>query len=485
MQSAIKHYNRAVSLSDRGNREDAIKYYKRALRLAPSFHQAHFNLGNELAATSLLSEAMASYRRAITFYPSYVDAMLNLAGLLMMSGVYGEAEKWLTEALRIRPKNTAVGTTLGVLYLDTDRLDDAAAILEAVLEHDPDYDAAYTNLGNVCQRQMRLNAAIGNYRCAIDLKPNDPDAHHNLAIALLKTGQYEEGWKEYEWRFKTRQLSGTLREFTKPQWLGEDIRGKTLLIWAEQGFGDSIQFCRYASLAALHGAKIILEVPEPLNRLMRSLPGVSEVTSTRRAEGFDYHCPMMSLPGILGTDEANLPRYSRYLESKVEGFERMDNQGDIRVGIVLSGNPRPHDTGLQATDKRRSMTLDAVLPLLHIPGFEFYNLQYGAIIPEGVPLIDFMPEMRDFADTAALIEDLDLVITVDTAVAHLAAALGCPTWVLNRFDGCWRWLADRTDSPWYPSVRLFNQKTAGNWGTVIEEVRDALLSLPSLAQRLD
>jgi hypothetical protein len=333
-------------------------------------------------------------------------------------------------------------------------------------------------------RMGRLDEAAASGRVAVRLGPDSPDGHFNLSLALLALGDLAQGWEEYEWRWKTRLMQGR-RHFPQPQWRGEAAGGRTLLVQAEQGFGDTIQFCRYATLAAARGLRVILEAQKPLVRLLRCLPGVDLVVE--QGDGpppFDLQCPMLSMPLAFGTTVGTIPSAASYLEadaalaaawrarlSAVAGH-------DLRIGLVWAGNPGSELPSMAARDRRRSVAPDLLAPLFGLPGLRFFSLQKdGPAAPGGFPLTDFMGGMGDFADTAALVAGLDLVISVDTAVAHLAAALGKPVWLLDRFDHCWRWLAGRRDSPWYPSLRVYRQPRPGDWAPVIAEVVRDLRSL--------
>ncbi|MBY0578866.1 MAG: tetratricopeptide repeat-containing glycosyltransferase family protein [Burkholderiales bacterium] len=367
------------------------------------------------------------------------------------------------------------------------RLPEAEAVCRSALELKPDSAVILYNLGIILKKMNRLLEAEKVYRHTIELKPEYADGHCNLAFTLLKLGNMKAGWEEYEWRWATPQMFGARRDFTQPQWRGEAAKGKTLLIHLEGGFGDTLQFCRYAQLAAARGLHIILLVPSPLVRLLQSLPGVDRIIeSGELLPAFDFHCPMLSLPLAFGTDLATIPSTASYLQAdkaQVDAWHTrltaLSNKS-FRIGLAWAGDPRSNFPHLTAVDRRRSMSPELLAPLFNLTGFHFFSLQKdGRKAPNNFLLTDFMDEMEDFADTAALISNLDLVISVDTAVAHLAAALGKPVWVLDRFDSCWRWLNDREDSPWYPSLRLFRQPQPGDWQSVIERV---VGELPSLHQ---
>jgi tetratricopeptide (TPR) repeat protein len=360
------------------------------------------------------------------------------------------------------------------------RHDLAAASLDDAIAINPGPAPYHSALGNALRELGRPGEAIASYRKAIALAPDLIDAHYNIATTLLAEGDLQAGWTEFEWRWKTVYMAGSQRTFKQAQWTGEPARGQTLLIYAEQGFGDSLQFCRYATLAAKRGLRVILEVQAPLVRLLRTLPGVDQVMALGEPlPDFDVHCPMMSLPLAFATTVETIPGSAAYLRAdpmQVAVWQtRLDGmpQRGPRIGLVWAGS------AMLTADRRRSINPEKLAPLFRLSGFHFFSVQKsGQAAPSDFPLTDYMDEMDDFADTAALIANLDLVISVDTAVAHLAAALGKPVWLLDRFDHDWRWLTGRRDSPWYPTLRLYRQPQRGDWDAVLAEVLHDLDALP-------
>jgi len=445
-QLASAHSNLGNALVKLGRTQDAILCYQNALTLQPGFAHAHYNLGNALAGLGHLDLAISCYRNAISLDPRYADAHFNLGNTLARLGQLDEAAESLRRAIACRP----------------------------------DFAEAHFNLGNTVADPGQLAEAAASLRQAVAHRPGFAEAHNNLAMTLLALGDYAQGWQEYEWRWHMPSMIGGRRAFERPQWRGEPAAGKTLLLHAEQGFGDTLQFCRYATLAANQGLRVIMEVQEPLLRLMRKVAGVERVLARGEAlPDFDFHCPMVSMPLALGTRLETIPSAPSYLQAdpaQVAAWRaRLGPASGLRVGLVWAGSGRAEWAELAAIDRRRSLDPALLAPLFSVPGASFFSLQKGGTpAPAGFPLIDFMDEMTDFADTAALIETLDLVISVDTSVVHLAAALGKPVWVLERFDSCWRWLQGRRDSPWYPSVRLYRQKQPGDWAPVLGEVTEAL-----------
>jgi tetratricopeptide (TPR) repeat protein len=474
---AAAHNNLGGVLEDLRLYDEAIACHRAALALRPDFPEAQLNLGVALQAQGKLAEAVVCYRAALALRPDFVAAQYNLGNAARDQGKLDEAVACLRAALTLRPDFADAHNNLGKALGEQGRLDEALACYREALALGPDVAETHNNLGSALQQLGRLDEAIACYRSALQLDPELPDGHFNLALALLARGDMAEGWREHEWRWKTPQLRMARRDFAHPQWRGEAAPGRTLLIHAEQGFGDTLQFCRYAPLAAARGPRVILEVPKPLVRLLRCLSGVDQVVAFGETlPPFDLHCPMLSLPLALRTTLETVPGTTPYLQAdpaRVEAWQARLIAGAgraPRVGLVWAGNPRNHSPELAATDRRRSLPPERLASLFDVPGVRFFSLQKaGPLAPESFSLADFMAEMEDFADTAALVANLDLVISVDTAVVHLAAALGKPVWVLDRFDSCWRWLG-RRDSPWYPTLRLYRQPRPGDWNRVLAEV---------------
>jgi len=472
------HNNMGVALREQGRLTEAVACYRRAVNLKPDYPDAHSNLGAALQAQGRLDEAVACYQRAINLKPDFADAYNNLGTVLQAQGRLAEAVACCQRAIDLKPDFAIACCNLGAALQAQDRLDEAVAGYQKAIKLKPDYPQAYIGLGSTLQRQGRLAEAVTCFRKVIELRPDDPDAHNNLAMTLLMRGEMAAGWAEYEWRWKTPQMIRHRRDFANPQWSGEAAEGRTLLIHAEQGFGDTVQFCRYAPLAAARGLRVIMDVPTPLVRLMRSLAGVDLVVAHGdEPPQFDLHCPMLSMPLALGTTLETIPGAVPYLQA--DGAQvgmwhsRLATMAkkDPRIGLAWAGNPRNHSPTWAAVDRRRSLALDRLAPLFGLAGLHFFSLQKDrSEVPVDFPLTDLMNEMEDFADTAALIANLDLVISVDTAVVHLAGALGKPVWMLDRFESDWRWLIGRRDSLWYPTLRLYRQPYPGDWESVLADV---------------
>ena len=331
----------------------------------------------------------------------------------------------------------------------------------------------------------RLDEAIAVFRQAIALNPNLPGAHNNLAMALLARGDFQQGWEEYEWRLKCEDFPSHLRNLTQPQWDGGPLETRTLLLHTEQGFGDAIQYIRYLPLVAQRGGRIIIGCQAELQRLFRTIPGSCQiVTPGQPLPAFDLHCPLLSLPRVFGTTLDNIPKTVPYLSPEpalVDAWNRTLGAagGRLRVGLAWAGNPR------FKADRTRSLNLQQLAPLAAARGVKFYSLQKGPAgeqakhPPAGLEWVDLGPEVKDFADTAAVMSLMDLIITTDTSVPHLAGALGRPVWVMLQFVPHFCWLLDREDSPWYPTMRLFRQDSRGDWESVITRVAEALSQMKS------
>jgi tetratricopeptide (TPR) repeat protein len=499
-------YNLGNTCQELGQPEQAIVYFEKALRLRPDAVELHNNLGSALQDLGRLDEAIASYRAALQLRPDTVETLDNLAGALRVVGQLDAAQASFEQALALRPDRVESHMGLGVVLRVQGRLEDAVARYEQALALHPDhvetrnnlgvalvdlgrlgeaireYEQAlaqqpdraelHNNLGIALQRQQRYADALACYRRALALKPDYAQAHFNHANVLLLTGEFEEGWPEYEWRFAVARYN---RDFDRPQWSGEPFIGQSILIHAEQGFGDTLQFVRFVPAVARHGGKVILEVPEPLARIARTVSGVSEIiTRGDPLPAFDYHCPLLSLPRVFRTNLASIPDAVPYLSVptglSAAWAEQIAAAPGLKVGVVWTG------TTVGRIDLR------LLQPLWDVPGVSWFSLQVGDASGDisllgGVKIIDLSPWLLDFADTAAAVCQLDLVISVDTSGAHLAGALGRPTWIMLPTLPDWRWLLEREDSPWYPTARLFRQKEAGGWARVAGEMAEALAQM--------
>lgn len=492
--AAQTHCNRGNVLRHLGRLDESLRSYERALALRPTYAEAHNNRGNTLTALGDAKEALASYDAAIAQRPDYAEAYHNRGLLLRNLGRLPEALAALDRALGLVPAYPDAHNERGLVLRELDRLQEALESFERALAIDAQHVAALTNRGLTLQNLNRVAEAIASFNAAIAVRPGYATALHNRAYAHLLAGDLAAGWRDYEWRWLDEGSPlAHLRRNLGPRWTGsEPLEGRRILISAEQGLGDTLQFCRYIPLLRKRGARVIFEVQPALHRLLSNLEGVEHLLELGAATpAFDYYCPLLSLPLAFGTDLSSIPASIPYLqvprESRQHWQERLGPSTGLRVGLVWAGGSRQAQPELAAVNRRRNVPL-AALMRLHHPQIQFFSLQKGQPAEAeaaaaarsdqgGLALIDLGPELHDFADTAAALESLDLLISVDTAAAHLAGALGRPAWILNRFDTCWRWMLHRSGSPWYPSIRLYRQMAPGDWPPVIERVRTDLQRL--------
>jgi Tfp pilus assembly protein PilF len=448
--------------------------------------EAHFVT---LLQAGRLAEAEAVCRRRLADWPGHPETLNQLANVLDELGRFEEAEIAYRDAIAARPGFAEAHYNLGLMLQGQNRLEEAEAAYRQAATLAPTLAQAHNNRGAALRDLRRLDEAMAAFETAIRLRPDYADAQFNQAMCRLMMGDYARGWAQYEWRWRTRQARFAQRGFNRPLWLGrERLAGVRLLVHAEQGFGDTLQFCRYVPDVAALGARVILEVQPGLERLMAGLAGVEQVVGQGEPlPPFDAHVPLMSLPLALGARPNSAPAKIPYLAADPAAAKawarRLAGEG-LRVGLVWAGAARPDQAIAAAVDRRRSLPLAAFAPLAEIDGVALHSLQKGApaaqlrdgSAPPGLvsAITDPTADLYDFADTAALIANLDLVIACDTSVAHLAGAMGKPVWILSRFDGCWRWLCDRDDTPWYPTARLFRQTAPGDWTGVLGQVAAAL-----------
>jgi len=491
--NAAAHNDMGVACKALGRWDAALASYDRAIALQPNFAEAYNNRGNVLRNLRQLESALASFDRAIVLRRTYAEAYNNRGVVLNDLHRWEEALTSYQRALALQPHFANAYSNRGVTLERLNHLEATLADYDQAIAINPSDAQAWANRGNVLRDLGHASAAVASCDRALALEPHLAQAHHNKGLALLLAGDFQRGWSEFEWRWKyagSPLLQGQ-RSFAQPLWLGgESIGGKTILLHAEQGLGDTIQFCRYAKQVADCGARVILEVQRPLLEVLKHLDGVTRLVARGDAlPDFDLQCPLLSLPLALGTTLTSIPVRVPYLQAdpaKVQFWRaQLGTKRRPRVGLVWSGGFRPQQPEIWSVNSRRNIPLLQLAPLA-LPDLEFHSLQKGQPAEseladlvakqwDGPQLIDSTGLLVDFADTAALIANLDLVISVDTSTAHLAGAMGKPVWVLNRFDTCWRWLLDRSDSPWYPTVRLYRQARLGDWDTVVRRVREDLL----------
>lgn len=433
---------------------DALKGIDECLNLAPNNGIAHSNRGNILKELGRHEEALIAFDIAIELLPAYAEAYCNKGNVLQELYRYEDALNWYDKAIALQPS----------------------------------YAEAYSNKGNALGLLHRHKEAMQCYDKATAINPEYVDAYWHKALSQLPDGEFQSGWENYEARwFKSHAAKLLYSQIPRLESL-KDLSGKRILIWSEQGFGDSIQFCRYIKLLSDQGAEVTFVVPNPLMNVLSSLKAYCILVSTVDNQAqFDYQSPLLSLPLVFGTTLESIPVQSPYLFSNPENRKAFEEQfkktQNLKVGVIWNGGFRAEHPELWAVNKRRNIDLEQISKLKDTPGVDFYSLQKGepaeaqflARKDELWPnIVNCAPLLNDFSDTAALMECLDLIISVDTSSAHLAGALGRSVWILNRYDSCWRWLRGRTDSPWYPTATIYQQTAPGDWDGVIEKVKSDL-----------
>lgn len=436
-------YNLAINLQIQKKHEEAIKYFEKAIELNPDNPDFYNNLAVSWQSLQQYVQASENYRKAITIFPGNPDFFNNLGSVLDSLGQYSEAITNYKQAIQLAP----------------------------------DGEKNYYNLAVSQEKTGEYEQAINNYLQAIRLKPDYADAHWNLSLLLLLNGEFKIGWKEYEWRFLADSAEKIISD--KPRWEGGNPAGKTICIKHEQGFGDAIQFCRFLPMLQGKGTEVILECPAELKRLFESIQGYDFLTEKNKPEKllpeFDFYLPLMSLPLIFGTTVDTIPASVPYIKADPMADEKwhkeLGKRNGVKVGIVWEGNPQ------NKNNQRRFCPLSHFYDLAGKLNINFFSLQKGNAsiqlkdLPSKERIIDLSGAINDFTDTAAIINNLDLLISVDTAVVHLAGALGRPVWTLLHFNPDWRWLLNRKDSPWYPTMELFRQPVPGDWDSVFEDIQ--------------
>ncbi len=450
-----------------GDLQGAVQSFKQAIQIDAGSFEAYNNLGTLFASLRDWQTALTFLQAAVTINPNVAEIHNNLGGVYFEQQQSGHAIDSYRKAISLLPKMATYHNNLGNVLRLEERYAEAELSFHRALELRPDYAEAHVNLGFAYFVRGRVEEAEFHNRRAIATRPDLALAHYNLAQILLKRGALAEGWHEQEWRWQWKDFPSPKRKFLQPQWDGREITGSSIFVHAEQGLGDTIQFLRYVPLLAERGAHVVLEVHPELMRLAASVDGVSKlITRGEAIPECDWHCPMMSLPLSFATDLQNIPVNIPYLHAGVEapGWMRTSNQ-QPRVGLVWAGSKK------NRIDSKRSLSFADIASLLAVQGISFYSLQQGASAEDAaLPFAGLLPVNADFVETAAAVAHLDLVVSVDTSVAHLAGALGRPIWILLPHVADWRWLTDREDSPWYPAARLFRQTQAGAWKPVIDRV---------------
>jgi tetratricopeptide (TPR) repeat protein len=460
---------------------EALRFLSQALKVNSGSAEAMTNLGLALHATARFEEATAHYRNALMLAPDHPEILYNLANACLELGRIDEALASYDDALAKNPSHVGALVNRGNTLLRFNRPADAIASYDKALAAMPGHPQVLTNRGHALRRLDRPLEALADFEAALGKGPEFPEAHFEAAMTRLTLGDFDAGWKAYEWRWKTGTFASQRRQFRCPLWLGDaPVSGKTLLLHAEQGLGDTIQFIRYAPLLAGRGAKVVCEVQPELRSLLSQFDNIQIVAQGEPLPPFDLHCPLLSLPLAFATKPGTIPAAVPYLAPAAERLahwrDRLPEQRP-RAGFVWSGSPS------HKNDRNRSIPLARLAALFEDPPLRCFSLQSELRdadneVLRGLPnLVHLGAGLRDFADTAAVISLLDVVISVDTSVAHLAGAMGKPVVILLPYAADFRWMRGRDDSPWYPTAKLLRQPAFGDWDSVIARLGDELRRL--------
>jgi tetratricopeptide (TPR) repeat protein len=481
---AEMYSNLGITSAQQGQLDEAVANFQQALALKPDYPEAHNNLAIVLVQREQLDEAIRHYGEALRLRPDYAEAHNNLGIALARQKKLSEAMASYRQALRLRSDYAEAHNNLGAALETLGQLQDAVASYGQAVRLKPNYVEAHNNLGASLDSLRHLEDALSSYGQAVWLKPDYADAHRNRALLWLLLGDFEQGWPEYEWRWRCQGI--TMPPFRQPLWDGSPLEGRTVLLHAEQGLGDTLQFIRYAPLVQQQGGKVLVQCQPPLLSVLARCAGIDHLVGQNSAlPDFDVHAPLLSLPGLLRTALATIPAQIPYLSADASLVEHWraqldslsaqgegEESGTFRIGIAWQGNPQ------HKKDRQRSLPLASFEPLARLPGVQLFSLQAGpgteqlAEIRDHFPVIDLGSRfnLESFEDAAAVVKGLDLILSVDSAIVHLAGALGRTTWTLLPFAADWRWLLGREDSPWYPTMRLFRQKVPGDWDGVFERI---------------
>jgi tetratricopeptide (TPR) repeat protein len=482
---AEAHNNKGKVYKDQGDLAKAVACFQQAIQLKADFAEPYFNLGDILSESGQLPAAIENYKIALRYRPDLIEAYNNLGNALKSQGDFDAAIENYRQVVRLKPNLAEAYYNLGSALRLKEDFKGAVANLRYALRLKSDYAKAYNNLGLAFKNQGDLDSAIKNFSQALGINPHLAEAHWNRSFVYLLQGEFKKGWQDYDWRFQQARWKTLYpHRYDRPRWDGSVCRDKTIFVHDEQGLGDTLQFVRYIPMVKSRCATVIFETRKSLIPLLKRFPGVDQFiirsVDQPAAENWDFYIPLLSLPKIFNTQLKTIPHTVPYINAepkKVEYWRQRLTDNGFKVGIVWAGRP------MHTNDRHRSCALQQFLPFCEIPGIQLIGLQKGAgaaqvqNLPAEMGFVNFGEAFEDFSDTAGLIENLDLIISVDTAGAHLAGAMGKPVWVLLSFIPDWRWMMDREDSPWYPTMRLFRQKTHGGWEAVFQQVEKELRML--------
>jgi tetratricopeptide (TPR) repeat protein len=465
--------NRASALIELGRFEEAVADCGRALALRPDQFEAYYNRGIAMAQLGRHDEALASFDQALVLRPDHVPALQRRGIALDDLRRHAEAVVAFDRIIALQPHDAEAHNHRGIALEELRRWDEALASYERALQLKPNHVEALNNRASALTEMGRFDQALQSYAQALVLRPDYAPCHWNRSLVLLRLGSFTQGFEEFEWRRKKESWAS--RNLAGPEWAGEPLAGKRLLLYAEAGLGDTIQFARFACTVAKGAANVTVEVQAPLRGLLQSLHGVTVIGAGDARPAFDYHLPLMSVPHVLGTVPNTIPAPVPYLAAdpdRVQHWSRRLGSDGLKIGIAWQGNPNPN------IDKGRSIPLSAFAPLVQVPGVRLISLQKGfdrlPDMPAGMTVETLGPDFDAgpdaFLDSAAVMMNLDLVISSDTSLAHLAGALGRPVWIALKHVPDWRWMMDRADTPWYPTARLFRQVRCDDWDELLGRI---------------
>lgn len=474
---ADAHGNLAILLHERGNLAAATDAYRKALEINSENDNLLCRLGDACFAQGQPEEAVDCYRKALAVAPRRADVLNNLGNAYKMLKRYDEAADSYRQAVAIEPDFAVAHSNLGATYGGCDRFDEALSCHDKAVSLAPDNIAILLNWGVTLKDAGRLDDAEAAFRQAMIQDPECAETHAYWGQLQLLQGDFQRGWANYAWRHRMAVSPIKNKRLAQPLWDGGDIKGKTLYVFSEQGVGDTVQFVRFLPRIARTGCRVLLEAPESLTTLLQDVEGVDVVPIGAPLPDFDCYVPLMDVPmrlNLLSENDLASPPYLRAPAGRLDAWaNRIADDGALRVGLVWAGNPSHQN------DQRRSMAADLFRPLCGLTGVRLYSLQVGrdgeaAAVLGAEAITDLAPDLRDYSDTAAALARLDLVVTVDTSVAHLAGAIGTRAWVLLAAAPDWRWMLERDDSPWYSDLRLIRQSDPGDWAGVIARVVEGL-----------
>jgi Flp pilus assembly protein TadD len=466
-----------VAVAANGNPASGADHLQKVLMQRPDHIDARKELARMLKEIDRRDDAEKEYQTVIRLAPRDPMALLEYGRHLMEEARHDEAQALFEKALVLAPDMSLAHNLLGVTLIERGAPNDAIDRFKLAVAAEPSNFGLHTNLGIALAAEGRFDEALVSSEAAIALQPNDIRLHINHAMNFLKAGRLPEGFAEYEWRHKKPGRQKLPPELMLPvQTSPEGLTDKTVVIYHEEGFGDTLMYLRYVKLLTDAGATVIAWMPRELVRLVEGQDGIAQVLTgnIERLPPFDYHCPIISLPYVFGTTLDTIPADIPYIKADpaliTEWAALLPDSTGPRVGLVWAGDPRPYDYDSQTMDWRRSLQFITLEPVTSVKGATFVSLQMGVAAEQCVGIDNPMGGVKDFADTAAIVANLDLVITVDTAAVHLAGAMGKPVFMIDRYDNCWRWFHNRTDSPWYPNLRIFRRNRGEGWTPLVERV---------------